>query len=364
MNLLTEATEYSGKTTTGLLWKEDESIENIVTLVQNEYSKNTNPALTPVALPIIETDRVRWFIKVLFFFILLFVLLNNNLVAMNQHPDSLKTKVILLGTGTPYPSPTHSGPATAVVYGKRFFLFDAGAGIERRINAAKLPISGPEATFITHLHSDHTLGYPDLILTSWIMRRKKTLQVYGPHGLQRMTDLLLKAYSEDINIRINGLEKEKREYLKVHVHEIKPGVVYDSAGVKITAIPVLHGAWKEAYGYRIDTPDRSIVISGDTRPCKALVEASKGVDVLVHEVYASETLKPENRPGGEYWPQYCKEYHTSDIELGKIANQAQPKLLVLTHIILFGSTDSVLVNGIRKGGYKGKIIVGKDLDAL
>jgi len=293
------------------------------------------------------------------FFIALF---NPNAKAESQQPDSLKTKVILLGTGTPYPSPTHSGPATAVVYGKRFFLFDAGAGIERQINAAKLPINGPEATFITHLHSDHTLGYPDLILTSWIMRRKKPLQVYGPHGLQRMTDLLLKAWSEDINIRVNGLEKEQRAYLKVNMHEIKPGVVYDSTGVKITAIPVLHGNWKEAYGYRIDTPDRSIVVSGDTRPCEALVKASKRVDVLVHEVYASETVKPEHRPGGEYWPQYLKEFHTSDVELGKIASRAQPKVLILTHIIRSGATDSMLVNGIREGGFKGKIIVGKDLD--
>ena len=284
--------------------------------------------------------------------------------AINEHSDTLQTKVILLGTGTPYPSPTQSGPATAVVYGDRFFLFDAGTGVERRINAAKLPISGPEATFITHLHSDHTLGYPDLILTSWVMRRKKALEVYGPRGLQRMTDLIMEAWSEDIDIRVNGLEKEERAYLKVNVHEIKPGVVYDSAGVKITAIPVLHGNWKEAYGYRIDTPDRSIVISGDTRPCEALVKASKDVDVLVHEVYASENLKPEDRPGGEFWPKYCKEFHTSDVELGKIAAQAQPKLLVLTHIIRFEVADSVLVSGIRRGGFKGKIAVGNDLDTF
>jgi ribonuclease Z len=308
--------------------------------------------------------KMHRFLKALFCSILVMGLSVPKLAAKYQYPDSLKTRIILLGTGTPYPSPAHSGPATAVVYGKRFFLFDAGSGIERRMNEAKLPISGPDATFITHLHSDHTLGYPDLILTSWIMRRKKSLQVYGPHGLQRMTDLLLKAWSEDINIRVNGLEKEKRAYLNVNVHEINPGSVYDSAGVKITAIPVLHGEWKEAYGYRIDTPDRSIVISGDTRPCEALVKASKGIDVLIHEVYAAETLKPEDRPGGEYWPQYCRVFHTSDVELGKIANRVQPKVLILTHIIRSGASDSVLLNGIRKGGYKGKVTIGKDLDAF
>ncbi|GGK19561.1 ribonuclease Z [Yeosuana aromativorans] len=299
---------------------------------------------------------------ILFIFLLSLLFLKGNLQGQNTNPNTLKTRVVLLGTGTPGPNPNCSGPATAVVYGKRFFLFDAGSGVERMINAAKLPINGPEATFITHLHSDHTLGYPDLILTSWLMRRKKALNVYGPHGLQRMTNLLLDAYYEDIDIRTNHLEKEQAEYLKVNVKEIDSGIVYDSAGVKITAIPVLHGDWKEAYGFRIDTPDRSIVISGDTRPCDALVKASEGVDILVHEVYFGKGLKPEKRPGGEYWPEYCKSYHTSDIELGTIANKAKPKLLVLTHIIRNDATDSDLISGIREGGYKGKVIVGKDLD--
>ncbi len=356
------ATRHLEKRTTDMLLEKTSPAENIVEFVQNKHSENQNSVFAPISLPHLQTDKMRWFLKAFFCSFLLILLLNFDLRTQNENSDTLKTRVILLGTGTPSPDTVNSGPATAVVYGKRFFLFDAGSGIERRINAAKLPINGPEATFITHLHSDHTLGYPDLILTSWLMRRKKVLQVYGPGGLQRMTGLLLEAYSEDIDIRINDLEQEKREYLRVNVHEIKPGIVYDSAGVKITAIPVLHGAWKEAYGYRIDTPDRSIVISGDTRPCDALVEASEGVDILVHEVYAGEKLKPENRPGGEYWVQYCKKYHTSDIELGKIASQAQPKLVILTHIIRFGATDSVLVNGIRKGGYKGKVIAGKDLD--
>ncbi|MGA8264391.1 MAG: MBL fold metallo-hydrolase, partial [Ignavibacteriaceae bacterium] len=262
------------------------------------------------------------------------------------------------------PNPARSGPATAVIYEKRVFLFDAGAGVMRQINKANLPISGPEATFITHLHSDHTLGYPDLILTSWVMRRKKHLQVYGPHGLQRMTDYLLKAYSEDIKIRVEGLEKELPDAYKVDVHEINSGVVYDSAGVKITAIPVLHGNWKEAYGYRIDTPDRSIVISGDTRPCEALIKASMGVDILIHEVYSSLNVKPENRPGGEFWPEYLKQFHTSDVELGNIAKKAKPKLLILDHIGRLRENGKELIEGVRKGGFNGKVVVGKDLKSF
>lgn len=277
-----------------------------------------------------------------------------------------QTQVILLGTGMPYPDPKAAGPATAVVVGKRVFLFDAGVGVTRQMNAAGLPNTGPEAAFITHLHSDHTLGYPDLILTSWIMRRTAPFPVYGPHGLRRMTQLLLAAYSEDIHVRTYGLEREvagayRVDVHEIGVHEIRKGVVYDRDGVRVTAIPVPHGSWKEAYAYRIDTPDRSIVISGDTRPSEALVRASRGVDVLVHEVYSPIHLAAENRPGGKYWPQYMREFHTSDVELGELAARIKPKLLVLTHIIRMGSTNEDLVAGIRRGGFNGDVVVGKDL---
>src|SRR5258708_6517087 len=189
--------------------------------------------------------------------------------SMNTSPSDLKattTRVILLGTGTPYPDPSASGPATAVVVDGRVLLFDSGPGVMRRLKAAGLPISGPEALFITHLHSDHTLGYPDLILTSWVMRRRAPFAVYGPRGLKRMTNHLMAAYSEDIHIRESGLEHEAGSGYRVDVHEIGAGVVYQKDGVRVTAIAVPHGEWQHAFAYRIDTPDRSIVISGDTRP--------------------------------------------------------------------------------------------------
>lgn len=271
------------------------------------------------------------------------------------------TVVLLLGTGMPRPNPNASGPATAVLVGSRVFLFDAGAGVMRQIAAARLPINGVTALFITHLHTDHTLGYPDLIFTTWVMGRKHPLEAYGPHGLKRMTDHIIAAWSEDEDVRVNGLEHERAGGYAVNVHEIAPGVVYDSGGVRITAFPVQHGSWKEAYGYRVDTPTRSVLISGDTRPSESLVAASRNVDVLVHEVYSAARLAPENRPGGSDWPQYMHESHTSDVELGRIAAAVNPKLLVLTHIIRMGSTDSALVRGIRAGGFKGPVEVGRDL---
>ena len=279
-----------------------------------------------------------------------------------RNPTMSATEVILLGTGTPYPEPTASGPATAVVVSGRVLLFDTGSGVMRRLRAAKLPISGPEALFITHLHSDHTLGYADLILTSWVMRRRAPFPVYGPTGLQSMTDHLLAAYSEDITIRTNGLEHEMADGYRVDVHEIRGGVVYERDGVRVTAINVEHGAWKEAFGYRIDTADRSIVISGDTRPSEAVVKAAQGVDILIHEVYSASHLKPEDRPGGKDWPQYCREYHTSDVELGALAARIRPKLLILDHIIRMGASDEELLAGVRAGGYAGKVVIGKDLE--
>jgi ribonuclease Z len=272
-----------------------------------------------------------------------------------------KTEVVLLGTGTPYPDPKASGPATAVTSNGHVFLFDAGVGVMRQMNAAGLPISGPDALFITHLHSDHMLGYADLVLTSWIMRRRTPLKVYGPPGLRKMSEKLLSAFEEDIRIRTQGLEREIPGGYRVELHEIRPGVAYDVGGIRIKAFAVEHGSWKYAYGYRVDTPDRSIVVSGDARPSESLVAASTGVDVLVHEVYCAKYLAKEDRPGGEFWPQYMREFHTSDVELGGLAVRIKPKLLLMTHIIRQGATDEELLEGVRKGGFTGASVVGKDL---
>src|SRR5438552_806865 len=235
----------------------------------------------------------------------------------------------------------------------------------RHLKAANLPINGPEALFITHLHSDHTLGYADLILTSWVMRRRAPFRVFGPPGLQRMTNHLLAAYSEDIRVRTNGLEHEVAGGYRVSVHEIRTGVVYEKDGVRVTAIAVQHGAWRNAFGYRIDTADRSIVISGDTRPSEALVKAARGVDILIHEVYSASRLAPEDRPGGKDWPRYCREYHTSDVELGHLAERIQPKLLILDHLIRMGASDDELLAAVRAGGHEivgAGIIVGSTVD--
>ena len=227
--------------------------------------------------------------------------------------------------------------------------------------AADLPIAGPTALFITHLHSDHTLGYPDVVFTSWVMGRRRPLPAYGPPGLQAMTDHLAEAWAEDIRIRTDGLEHEPEGGWRVDVHETRGGTVYDSAGVRITAFPVPHGNWPVALGYRIDTPDRSVVISGDTSYSDEVLRQAAGVDVLVHEVYAASAVAAEDRPGGDDWPRYMREFHTSDRELGRLAAEARPKLLILTHAVYRPRVEAESVGVIRDAGYRGRIVIGQDL---
>lgn len=249
--------------------------------------------------------------------------------------------------------------------GDRLFLVDAGAGVTRRLAAAGFPrIAKIDATFITHLHSDHTLGYPDLIFTTWIMGRRDALTVFGPPGLRRMTDRILDTWREDVDVRVDGLEHETRAWLAVDAREVRPGVVYSREGVRVIAFRVRHTEWKNAFGYRFDLPDRSITISGDTTPSDDLIAAAKGTDVLIHGVYIESRLAPEKRPGGEDWPAYMRASHTSNVELGRIAVRVQPKLLILYHVIRMGGTDDELVAGIRAGGYQGRVVIARDLDVF
>lgn len=283
-------------------------------------------------------------------------------VAAPAAPET--TTVILLGTGMPRPDPAAQGPATAVTVGSRIFLFDAGPGVMRQVAAAGLPYTyGPfTAAFLTHLHSDHTLGLPDLILTSWVMRRSAPLRLIGPPGTAAMVRNILAAWKEDIAIRTEGLERGIRGGQAVDVREAKGGVVYDSAGVRITAIPVPHGSWKYAFGYRIDAPGRSIVISGDTAPSQALERAAAGVDLLIHEAYPESKLVAEDRPGGDDWPKYMRAFHTSDREVGALAARAGVKRLVLHHLVRMGGTDEEIIAGVRAGGYTGPVAIGHDLE--
>ena len=276
-------------------------------------------------------------------------------------------KVILLGTGTPIPDPASSGPCVAVVVNGQAYLFDAGAGVVRRAQAAaeKFGIAALDAInlsrlFFTHLHSDHTLGYPDVILTPWVLGRRTPLEVFGPKGVAAMTENLEQSYAEDIKVRTEGQEGLSKRNLTVNVHEISAGLVYRDANVVVRAIPVPHGSWPEAFGYAIDAAGRSIVISGDTSPSESIAEACHGCDVLVHEVYSADRFNSVyGRSGG----QYHSAFHTSTRELAELASKSKPKLLVLYHQLYFGPREGVDLEREIRRAYSGNVVSGRDLTA-
>ncbi|MFX1265154.1 MAG: MBL fold metallo-hydrolase [Promethearchaeota archaeon] len=271
------------------------------------------------------------------------------------------TRVILLGTGNPNPDPQRMGPSVAVIVDGSVYLVDFGVGIVRRAVEAGLEPSQLTRGFLTHLHSDHTIGYPDLILTPAVVGRTTALEVHGPSGTQSMTDHILAAYREDLRERINGLEPAIPEGYVVNVHEFAGGtsdVVYQDRHVTVEAFPVVHGTWS-AYGFKVLTPDRTIVISGDTAPSSTLVEKSVSCDVLVHEVYSAVSLA--TRPPD--WREYHSSMHTSSYELAEIASKANPDLLVLYHQLAWNRTDDELVAEVKER-YDGEVVSGRDLDGF
>jgi ribonuclease BN (tRNA processing enzyme) len=273
------------------------------------------------------------------------------------------TRVVMLGTGNPNADPERSGPALAVVVNDRAYLVDCGPGVVRRAAAAEkngiaaLKAKELKIVFITHLHSDHTLGYPDLIFSPWVLGRKEPLEAYGPRGLKSMTAHIEKAWREDMQVRRHGLEQANANGYKVRVHAIQPGVVYRDENVTVTAFPVKHGIWKEAYGYKFETKDRRIVISGDTAPTDEVVKACDGCDVLLHEVYNPHGEELQE----EHWKEYFRTFHTSPAELGEIGRRARPKLLVVYHQSLEKLPEADLVEQMRKE-YSGNWVSAKDLD--
>jgi ribonuclease BN (tRNA processing enzyme) len=273
-----------------------------------------------------------------------------------------KTRIVLLGTGTPAPLPERSGPATAIVVNETAYLVDFGPGIVRRASAAfrekgikALEVTKLRVAFVTHLHSDHTVGYPDLIFTPWTMGRRVPLEVYGPKGLKAMTEHLLEAYRVDIETRTNpdGNQRTFAEGHGVNPHEIRPGVVYKDSNVTVTAFPTKHAM--ESYGYRFDTPDRSIVVSGDTRPTQATIDACRGCDVLIHEAHMPGWIA--TRP--EAFQRFSAKYHTTTPELAELASKAKPGLLILYHYADL-SEEALLGEMLRL--YSGHVAVGRDLD--
>ena len=264
----------------------------------------------------------------------------------------------MLGTGSPGWDPDRSGPATAIVVNGTPYLIDFGPGVVRRAGAAyQKGVKGLwppniKVAFLTHRHVDHTVGYSDLIFSpAQSGDRKQPLEVYGPKGLKDMTEYILKAH----------LLNPNDERYKVNAHEIKPGIIYKDENVTVRAFLVNHDD-VEAFGYRFETPDRTIVISGDTTPTQSIIDNCNGCDVLIHEAYSMMTYNYVSPTDQEK----RRKLHTSSRELAEIAGKAKPGLLILYHRSNLGghgrpNPEEILLEEIQKA-YKGKVVTGHDLD--
>ncbi len=292
---------------------------------------------------------------------------NDNVPVETGPLDPSRTWIVLLGTGTPGAEPDRFGPATAIVAGGTAYLIDAGPGVVRRAAAGAiitglpaLEVPNLRVVFITHLHSDHTIGYPDLIFSPWVLGRPVPLQAYGPPGLDAMTAALLEAYREDIRVRVEGPEELPRDLLTVETHEIEPGLVYEDGVMRVEAFAVPHGTWDHAFGFKLTTDDRTIVISGDTGPFDGLAEIAAGADVLIHEAYGAEGLRlrqPETQL-------YHGTFHTSAVQVGEIAARAGVGMVILHHQIHpAGDTPEEMVEQVRMS-FDGEVFYGRDLDVF
>jgi len=288
----------------------------------------------------------------------------------------ITTKVIMLGTGTPNPVPERSGPSVAIIVGDNSYLIDCGTGIVRqaeranRLGFKQLEASQLKRCFITHTHSDHTIGLTDLIFTPWVLERQEPLEIYGPKGVKSMTNHILSAYEQDIEARRFGLEQANEMGIVVKTTEIKEGLIYEDELVKVEAFLVDHPPF-EAYGYKFTTPDKVIVISGDTCPNNNLINKAKDCDILIHEVISTTGVQLRDPK----WKKYHLRVHTTSKDLADIASVINPKKLVFYHQLFMIAPDktgkmvteeereSEMIAEVREK-YDGIIISPKDLEII
>jgi ribonuclease Z len=268
-------------------------------------------------------------------------------------------KVTLLGTGSPPPVMNRFGPSILVEAGGGKFLFDAGRGALQRLAQLRVRWQDVDGLFLTHLHSDHVVGFPDLWLTGWLVGagRSRPLHVWGPRGTRKMMSHLEQAYEYDIRIRLYD-DRASPDGVVILAEDIGEGVVHEKGGVKITAFEVDHTPVKPAFGYRIDHAGRSVVLSGDTRVSDNLIRHAQGVDLLVHEVASPETFQRAGAP-----PERAKSvvaHHVTPEQAGEVFSRTKPKLAVYSHIVLPTATEQDLIPSTRKT-YSGPLEVGEDL---
>lgn len=275
---------------------------------------------------------------------------------------SASLNVTLLGTGNPRPSLERFGPSILIEAGATRVLVDAGRGAAQRlfeIGQRDLLVS-LDAVLLSHLHSDHVVGLPDLWLTAWVFGRARPLTLLGPAGTAEMGQHLGRAFAADIAIRSKD-EGFPIDGVKLDAQDVAPGVVFERSGLRITAFAVDHGPEaKPAYGYRVDFAGRSVVLSGDTRAFEPLVQLAKGADVVVHEVVSPEVEARRAQVQGERALARIVARHTTPEQAGELFSRIQPRLAVYSHIVPSPTTAEDLVGPTRRN-YSGPLAVGYDL---
>ncbi|HEY7163966.1 MAG TPA: MBL fold metallo-hydrolase [Candidatus Binatia bacterium] len=274
-------------------------------------------------------------------------------------PEENLFRVTLLGTGAPPPVLDRFGPSTLIEAGSEKFIVDAGRGSLQRLHQLGIPFAEITGIFLTHHHSDHLVGFPDLWLTGWIGRpwgkRVTPLKLWGPEGTRNLAEHLPQAFAVDIRVRSHHYPTQG---IKLVPSEITEGVIYDNDGLVVTTFKVDHfGEELPAYGYRFDYKGRSAVLSGDTTFNENLIEHSQGADLLVHEVTAAGGKAAEN-------PEQLKrigQNHTTPEQAGEVFRRARPKLAVYNHLLLFGSATADDLIPATKKNYDGPVAVGEDL---
>ncbi len=284
-----------------------------------------------------------------------------------MHRSSARgTRLILLGTaGGPRPRRTRAAPAQVIVVGDRAFVVDCGNGVARQLMLAGVPLAQIQHLFLTHQHSDHNADLGTLLLLAWTSGLRTPVGVWGPPPVARMTDQFFAMQADEIATRIAD---EGRVPLRplVHAHNVSAGgILFDEGGVRVTAALVQHPPVTPAFAYRFDTPDRSIVISGDTLPSETLIALARGADVLVHEAMIPSAVDRlvANVPNASRLRESILSHHTSVEAAGRVAQAAGVRTLVLSHLIPAEDplvTDAMWLAGARTH-FHGTVILGHDL---
>ncbi len=280
------------------------------------------------------------------------------------------THLVLLGTvAGPVLHPTRMMASNALVVDGAVYIFDCGYGAITRFAATGLRFADMRAVFITHHHSDHNADYANLIHLAWIQGMTRQVKVIGPPPISRIHNAAIEFHSEDFDIRIRATGR-KPPSDSFYVTEIsKPGLIFEDEHVRVTCALVNHPPFKHAFAFRIDTADRSIVLSGDTSPSQTLVELAKGANLLVHEAMYEPGIDAmlAQRP---YIPPGLRDFlvggHTNAQDCGRIAARAGVDTLALTHLL--PSDDQLVPDDVWRAEvaqhYTGNIIIGRDLMVL